>query len=119
MPAAFTFVDNFAIDGPTRKEIRSHVMKGKNKNKARASSSKSPPEEAQEVSAQEPLQIAFYNPAKTASPKTSPKTSPKNPKAQIPQRVGNDMTGIPLLGELNTQGRVHFKDCEYLPGTGP
>ncbi|KAH8177500.1 fungal specific transcription factor domain-containing protein [Sarocladium implicatum] len=36
MPATFTFVDNFAIDQQSRKQIRSHVMKGKNTAKARA-----------------------------------------------------------------------------------
>ncbi|KAK0383336.1 hypothetical protein NLU13_9249 [Sarocladium strictum] len=34
---SFAFVDNFAIDGRSRREIRSHVMRGKNTTKARAS----------------------------------------------------------------------------------
>lgn len=64
MSGSFAFVDNFAIDQRSRKQIRSHVMKGKNTTRARNATGRRPNRQQVDADSEDsasPSEIILHN----------------------------------------------------------
>lgn len=98
MTGTFEFIDNSAIQGKSRKTIRSHVMKGKNAGKAR-------PRHRQLVASQleRSMQIAQIEKTPWGGPKIS---------IHLLSRLCNEMSSFSFPCVITPQAGVLFRECE-------
>lgn len=112
MVNTFAFVDNFAIDGRSRKEIRSHVMRGKNTSKARAKGQRCvpiqerPEPEARTEEPKEPqmLEMILHN--------TNGWLTATSTMEQAPITLPDDFSGVSFPVAMNKRSRLLIKQCE-------
>jgi hypothetical protein len=108
MAMAFQFVENYKIDGNTRKVMRSHVMKGKNVGKVRPKF------------AQKETQTLYYN------KRIEPKRALQIPRRQtprcdetvafsVPRTPGSLISSFSFPGEMQPYGFMEklIYHCEY------
>jgi|SRR5687767_12956817 hypothetical protein len=134
MSASFAFVDNFAIDGRSRREIRSHVMRGKNTTKARASKRRVVPIPATKPQVTKPQvtkpQVTKAPVAKSQKPEDDGATEKRplelilhNTKgsltttALMPQpfrRLQDTFSGITFPVAVDDHKQLLIKQCRYM-----